>query len=207
MATIENIQYIDSASITVLIATGSLTGSLSGTSTNSLSSSVALPPTTASYYFDLSFGFTGIQPTYVSTSSTYTPSTNQISGSLLGITASHFGTSSVAVYATTASQGAKAWASIYVASAASISSASYNCNVTRSALGIYFVSFIHPATSVPYAALFDGFSGSTLTATASQGNCYSYTTNGFTMSVFKINGTTTNFVSDFTTGSIVVYSY
>lgn len=74
-------------------------------SSASVSGSVTSTTISGQYYFDLSNGSSGLQPTYVSTGSTYNPSTNQISGSLLGITASFFGTSS---WATSASYAVNA---------------------------------------------------------------------------------------------------
>ena len=112
----------ENSSIAVNPSNASLTastfvGNLTGTATNatnavnatsatsaswtsaSLSGSVTQSITSQNYYFDLSAGTTGLQYTYVTTASTYNPVTNQISGSSLGITASHYGTSSWATLA------------------------------------------------------------------------------------------------------------
>ena len=68
---------------------------------SSLSSSVTNINTNTFYYVNLSTGSSGIQPIYVDTNGLiYNPSTNQLSGSLIGITASLCGSSS---YANTAS--------------------------------------------------------------------------------------------------------
>ena len=68
--------------------TGSLVGNVTGTSswaTNSVSASVINTSNNSLYYFDLSSGSAGLQPTYTATNLTYNPSTSTLSGSLLNI--------------------------------------------------------------------------------------------------------------------------
>ena len=110
---------ITSSGITGNISSSTIVGNLNTTaswSTNTISASVnATVP--GPYYFDLSSGSSGNQPTYVSTALVFYPAINTLSGSSLSLTASlsgaHsgpstgsvFGTSSAAVIANTSSFG------------------------------------------------------------------------------------------------------
>lgn len=174
MAALDNIQYIDSASINVLTATGSFngphTGSFSGPHTGSFSGS--------------------------------------FSGSLSGIiTGSLFGTSSWATNTRTGSNGAFAWASIWYNGAA-LTSTTYNCAITRSAIGTFAVSFVNSAANNQYAVVTNGITGSggLPTVTASMISPVFLRTNGFTMSVQKTTASAL-VPADFTSASFAVFSF
>lgn len=150
MAAFDNIQYIDSASINVLSATGSFSGPHTG---------------------------------------------------------SQFGTSSWATNARTGSNGAFAWASIWY-NGTTVTSTTYNCKITRGAIGSFNVAFVNAAASNQYAVIADGVTGSAglATITASLISPVFLRTNGFTMSVQKWLAATQP-VADFTSASVAVFSF
>jgi hypothetical protein len=83
------------------------------------------------YYFDLSTGSSGNQPTYVGTNLTYNPNTNILSGSKLNITASLYGTSSYSTTASYALNGGGGGTTLTTGSTYPITS-SYSNNVSGS---------------------------------------------------------------------------
>jgi hypothetical protein len=186
--------FISVMSITSSFATQSISASyLSGSATGSFTGSY-----TGSFYGTASWVINAISSSYLSGSST---------GSFMGsFTGSCVGTSSWANNAITASQGAFAWASMVTSLTSSAISKSYNCYLSRSSTGMYCIGFNNPAASIYYAAIFNGWSGSSSSSvTASFGVPFNMNPEGFTMSTVLL--TASNAIADFVSGSLVVFSY
>lgn len=121
-----------------------------------------------------------------------------------GYTGSHFGTSSWAITARTASMDS-AWG--YLAyDGTTLVTNTFNATVTRGAVGSYNVLFQTALSSGRYAVVANAHSGSSdASATGSIIWANKQTTTGFTMSCQKVTDFTT--LADFTTASFTVSSY
>jgi hypothetical protein len=140
-----------------------------------VSASVNSTTANANYYIDLSPATSGQQPTYVGTGIVFNPSTNQLSGSNLGITASLNGTSSWSNNSSTASYVNSSNISGTVTSASYSITSSYASNISPTITASYSTTASY--YKLPYAIksgkiASQSFSGTPLTSDVTFATAY-----------------------------------
>jgi len=190
--------WLRSINTNEIIGTYNVSGSSYSASYAGFANTTAL----ASFAISSSFASSSLSASFLNgphTGSVFGTSSNAVS-------ASYSVTSSYTKNATTSSQGCFAWAWMCY-NGSNMTSSTYNCTITRSSAASYAVSFVNAGTNANYAVTTTGFSGSAATViTASFLSPINLRTNGFTMSVYKMQNTG-SVTSDFTTASFHVFSF
>ncbi len=104
----------------------------------------------------------------------------------------------------TASQGNKAWGSIWYAGGTNFTASTYGCSVSRISVGNWGVTLNHPTPTSPYPITINAFSGSYINPTASV--CFANNIKTTTFSMSFANVTTPITPADFSTASFQVSS-